>query len=499
MNNPPSILIVDDELENFDVLETFLLPAGYQLYYAASGANTLTFLQTKQPDLILLDVMMPEMDGVEVCRQIKNEPCWSHIPIIIVTALTAKEDLARCLDAGADDFLSKPVNRIELLARIRSLLRIKQQHEQLQTLLSELEQRVKERTAELQQLNKELHQSKLFVEGIVNTSPQLLYIYDPITKRNLYVNQQIVEITGYTPEEMQQAGSQLFLDIIHPDDLYLMGTLSERFATIADGEVVKTEYRIKHKNGTWCWIRSREVVFNRTPDGTPTEILGTAVDISDRKLAEEQLKASLQEKDVLLNEIHHRVKNNLQIISSLLKMQERRVQDPQLALVLRDSQNRVASIALVHEKLYRSDNLAQINFGQYIFNLTGYLFYTYQVSSNQIDLTIKADNIFLNLDIAIPCGLIVTELVSNALKYAFPDNQKGKIQVEFRTNHDHTLCLVVRDNGIGMPKDFDIETTESLGLTLVQQLVEQIEGKLKLERRRGTEFTIFLPLAVSQR
>lgn len=135
MDTVPTILIVDDELDNFDVLETMLMSEHYQVHYAAQGLQALSFLEITQPDVILLDVMMPEMDGIEVCRRIKANRQWSHIPIVIVTALTAKEDLARCLEAGATDFLSKPVNRLELCARVRSMIRIKQQYDDLQGLL----------------------------------------------------------------------------------------------------------------------------------------------------------------------------------------------------------------------------------------------------------------------------------------------------------------------------------------------------------------------------
>ncbi|MCA1990748.1 MAG: PAS domain-containing protein, partial [Coleofasciculus sp. S288] len=215
-----------------------------------------------------------------------------------------------------------------------------------------------------------------------------------------------------------------------------------------------------------------------------------AKDISDRIRAEEQIKASLKEKEVLLKEIHHRVKNNLQIVKSLLQMQSRRTKAQEATLVLQDSQNRIASIALVHEKLYRSEDLANIDFEQYIPDLTTHLFDTYNVSSNTVSLKIEVDKIFLEIDTAIPCGLIINELVSNSLKYAFPNNRKGEIKVEFHVNSNGTMTLIVRDNGIGIPADFDIETTKSLGLTLVQGLVEQLEGTLQVNRSQGTEFRI---------
>jgi len=135
MDRVPSILIVDDELNNFDVLEAMLMPEGYQLHYAANGAQTLSFLESHQPDVILLDVMMPGIDGIELCRKIKANRLWSHIPIVMVTSLNSKEDLAKCLNAGANDFLTKPVSSQELCARVSSMLRIKQQYDDLQRLL----------------------------------------------------------------------------------------------------------------------------------------------------------------------------------------------------------------------------------------------------------------------------------------------------------------------------------------------------------------------------
>lgn len=135
MGDAPSLLIVDDELANFDVLEAMLLMEGYELHYAPNGSQTFSFLETHQPDVILLDVMMPGIDGIQVCRQIKADPRWTHIPVVMVTSLNTKEDLAKCLNAGANDFLSKPVSSTELCARVRSMLRIKQQHDGLQRLL----------------------------------------------------------------------------------------------------------------------------------------------------------------------------------------------------------------------------------------------------------------------------------------------------------------------------------------------------------------------------
>ncbi|HEY9600595.1 MAG TPA: histidine kinase dimerization/phosphoacceptor domain -containing protein [Allocoleopsis sp.] len=216
-------------------------------------------------------------------------------------------------------------------------------------------------------------------------------------------------------------------------------------------------------------------------------------DITEQKQAQEQIQAALQEKEVLLQEIHDRVKNNLQILNSLLQMQSRRVKSPEAVLALRDTRNRIESIALVHEKLYCSDNLANVDFYQYIPALTLHLFDTYNVSSDTVKIKLQVERLFLEIKIGIPCGLIINELVSNSLKHAFPNNHEGKIQIEFHANSEGLLTLIVRDNGVGLPEDFDLETPHSLGLTLVYELVEQLEGTLDLDRSRGTEFRITFP------
>lgn len=171
-------------------------------------------------------------------------------------------------------------------------------------------------------------------------------------------------------------------------------------------------------------------------------------------------------------------------------MQSRRNQDSQASAILRDSQNRIASIALVHEKLYRSNDLANIDFAQYIPDLTTHLFDSYNISSNCIRLNIQVEDVSLDIETAIPCGLIITELVSNALKYAFPHNCAGEIQVRLFQEQDQSLTLIVQDNGIGLPAEFDNKKAKTLGITLVQGLVKQLRGKLEIHSQAGTKFKI---------
>ncbi|MDZ8223524.1 PAS domain S-box protein [Nostoc sp. ChiVER01] len=258
-------------------------------------------------------------------------------------------------------------------------------------------------------------------------------------------------------------------------------------AVLQHGEANYEVYNLK-KDGTPFWCRANASIFEHPEYGSV--IVAIQQDITEHKQTQEKIKASLREKEVLLKEIHHRVKNNLGIVSSLLQMQCRRTEDPLVTAILRDSQNRIASIALVHEKLYRSEDLADIDFAQYIPDLTTHLFDSYNVSSSQIQLKIQVDNASLDIETAIPCGLIINELVSNALKYAFVGNRKGEIEVKFYQESESTLALIIRDNGIGLPENFDTKKAKTLGITLVQGLVKQLRGKLRIDSHQGTQFKI---------
>ncbi len=212
------------------------------------------------------------------------------------------------------------------------------------------------------------------------------------------------------------------------------------------------------------------------------------------KAHSQNLQNSLSENEVLLKEIHHRVKNNLQIISSLLYLNSKKIKDKEALNMFTDSRNRVKSIALVHERLYRSKNLGKIDFNEYVQHLTADLFRSYAVNQSLIKLDININSIFIDIDFAVPCGLIINELISNSLKYAFPNyeekNQEGIIKINFNRNGTDELLLLVSDNGIGMPDGIDEKKKHSLGLQLVDTLVTQLEGILKINSGLGTEFII---------
>ncbi len=220
-------------------------------------------------------------------------------------------------------------------------------------------------------------------------------------------------------------------------------------------------------------------------------------EITEKKRAEEQIKASLQEKTVLLREIHHRVKNNLQVISSLLNLQSGYIEDRKSLEIFRESQTRVRSMALIHEKLYQSKDLNKIEFSGYINSLTKDLFSSYNIDFERINLITDMKGIFFEIDTAILCGLIINELVSNSLKHAFPGNRKGEIFIGLNKNNRHNYTLVLKDNGVGFPSNINFRNTDSLGLQLVTTLTQQLGGTINLTKNGFTEFTIEFSVSVA--
>jgi two-component sensor histidine kinase len=213
-------------------------------------------------------------------------------------------------------------------------------------------------------------------------------------------------------------------------------------------------------------------------------------EIAERSRTEERIRVSLEEKEVLLREVHHRVKNNLQIISSLLYLQSRRIGDPGVEEIFRASQSRVRSMAFVHEKLYQSHDLSRIDLGQYVESLARDVYLSYTVAPERVALEVHIERVLLSVDLAVPCGLVLSELLTNALKHAFPGRRRGSVWVGATTEPSGLVTLVFRDNGVGMPAAFDPASSASLGLELVRRLVAQLEGTIDLDRTTGTSWTI---------
>jgi PAS domain S-box-containing protein len=260
---------------------------------------------------------------------------------------------------------------------------------------------------------------------------------------------------------------------------------------LVSGQIVKREDQLIGRSGRVIWLDSTFMPLY-DEDGTAYAVLGVAHDITDRKTMETQIEASLTEKEYLLKEIHHRVKNNLQVISSLLSMQARKATDKREKDTLTESQNRVKSIALVHEKLYQSRSLDRIEYGDYLNKVVTHLFESFNANPAQISWKVSAKDVYVNIEQAVPCSLILNEMITNSLKYAFPEGRKGEISITFALE-DNKYILDYRDNGVGVPDGAKLERSGSLGMQLINGLTRQLDGTVTVETVSGVHYTIIFP------
>ncbi len=290
------------------------------------------------------------------------------------------------------------------------------------------------------------------------------------------------KVLGYSIVELL---STPIMEFIHPDDRE--STIRE-ISKQTQGE--STEYfenRYRHKDGTY-----RRLAWQATPVDEKGLLHAAARDITQQKEAEERIKASLQEKEVLLKEIHHRVKNNLAVISSLLNLQAEKFLDREVKGAFKDSQMRIRSMALVHEQLYQASDLSKIEFSHYIRTLVHQISSSSFLPAQDIPINVKSMDIYLDINLAIPCALMINELVTNAVKYAFPGDRKGKIDIQFSLINN-VYTLTVEDDGVGLPEGFSIENSSSFGMELIRMLCHQLEGSMFIEPETGTRVIVSFP------
>ncbi len=310
--------------------------------------------------------------------------------------------------------------------------------------------------------------------------------YIDIDARTLEVfwSDETFRLLGYQPQAFTPS-HRSFLERVHPDE---QEAVQEDFsALLMEQTISDSEYRIVRPDGEILWVYGRGDLV-RDERGRPLRYIIVLFDVTAGKRHDQQLKASVREKEVLLKEIHHRVKNNLQIISSLISLQASRVKDEESRMLFDESRSRIRALALVHERLYWSESLANIDFREYLRGVIQDLMHGR--TNEQITITLDAEQIALDIDQAIPCGLIVNELCSNALKHAFVDRPAGAITVSLHRSGENMVYMAVRDDGVGLPAELDVYRETSIGMTLVTSLVDQIGGSLTVDRVGGTAFEI---------
>jgi PAS domain S-box-containing protein len=353
-----------------------------------------------------------------------------------------------------------------------------------------------------------LRQSEERFRSYIENAPDGVFLVDDQGNYTM-VNDAACEITGFSKDEL--LGKNL-IEMVYPADTAIA---KEHFRRVREEGQATGETRYVTKNGdVGYWLVKavkidEENFIGFTSDITDQKLMESEIrslntvleqkvekrtedllkEISRRRTIEEQLRVSLDEKSLLLREIHHRVKNNLQIIISLTNLQLRQSDDPQVRKIMTETQNRVRAMALVHEKLYRSDTISDIDLAEYIEFLARQLFLNYNIDSRKVMLKIEIDEIRVPINTVIPVGLIINELVSNALKHAFPGDKKGSLSIS-ATRGDNTISLKVADTGVGIPEELDWRNAPTLGLKLIISLVNQLDGSIELDRSQGTAFSI---------
>jgi len=300
----------------------------------------------------------------------------------------------------------------------------------------------------------------------------------------MFCNKRFAEIFGYEgPGEIIGRNIQDFIAPASRDKV------AQEIEYRESGEREFSHYELQgvKKDGSLIHV---EVLGSRIDYQGKPAIQGSVLDVTERRKAEDRLQASLREKEILLQEIHHRVKNNMQVISSLLNLQSKHLSDPVAVEMFQECQHRIRTMALVHESLYKSSDLSKIEFGSYLRSLASHLLHFNEVDTRRIRLATALEEVYLDIQTAIPSGLIANELLSNAMKHAFPGKRSGTIELALRPLPEGSYLLSVKDDGIGFPEGIDIRKAESLGLQIVSSLIDQVDGRLEILRENGTEFRI---------
>jgi PAS domain S-box-containing protein len=468
-----TVLFVDDELVLRDVSKRFLeRDKDLVVDTCASAKEALGILATKRYDVVVSDYEMPVIDGILFLKQLRGE--GNTTPFIIFSGKGREEVVIEALNNGADFYLQKGGDP-------------KTQFAELKNQIQHVSQRRRAEAA--------LMQSEARYRLIADNMSDSVWLMDR-NFRLTFISPSAERKRGFSHKELlgMPFGEHLAPESRNIFEKRFPGQFPD--AQLAQKDLplsATTELEFTRKDGSTYWAETTLSLI-RDRMGNPFGFVGMARDITGRKKAEEKVLASLHEKEILLREIHHRVKNNLQIIASLLYLQSINITDPFTLDILREGRSRVKSMALIHEKLYRSEDLALIPFATYLESLVDNLKEAYGINEGTVSISvaITPPDLALNIETGIPCGLIINELISNSLKHAFKGGKTGAISITMTQTAPRDYTMIIADNGPGFPSDIDFKNTASLGLQLVNNLVAQLEGDISLDCTSGSAFTMHL-------
>ena len=466
-----SVLVADDDQSLLRLISKVLGRQGYAVETASSGREVVALAAEGQRKLILLDYTLPDMNGRQVVDELYSRGI--HQPFIVMTGHGDERLAVEMMKLGARDYVMKDVAFIDLLPSV-----VRQTMDQLKV------------EGRLEATEEGLRQSEEKFAKAFMASPDWILILDLKDGVIIEANDTFIEASGFGRGEALGTSCRDLGLCVEPS------AWKEMFNVLSSGlDFRNREMPVQIKSG-----HRRMLLLSAEPlefEGKQCAIC-VAHDITERKKDHESIIASLREKDLLLKEIHHRVKNNLQVITSLLNLQSRNTTDTEVREVFSDVGNRIKSMALVHEMLYSAEDFSGVDFEAYVRALLDSLYRNMGISQKRIVPEFRMREVRLGIDLAVPCGLIVNELASNSLKYAFPEEAKGNLSVTIEERNegvDDALHMVFEDDGVGLPYGMDFRTTETLGMKLVKLLAErQLGGSVSCTSGKGTRFDIEFPL-----
>ena len=479
-----TILLISDSADDRHPLYSLLSENGCNLKIAVSEDVTAGKVKDEIPDCVIIDVLQSERGNI-LCGMLKSEPQMRNVPFIFIAA----DDDTVCeaaFKAGFTDGIVRPFRKWEVTTRIKNYVSMSRMHRSLEDV-------VNVRTDELIKTNSLLTETideyKKILKELQDNETLLLTIALNIPNSYLAIIEKDYTIGFAAGQEFKRTSVDpwrligLSVEDVYRDMLFVVKQYLDD--TFAGNE---TSFELFF-NGQYQFYKTVPLT---DCTGEIQRILVVAENITARKEAENGIRESLKEKDILLREIHHRVKNNMQLVVSLLALQADGSDNPDLENIFRTLQSRIFSMSLVHEKLYHYKHFSKINFREYIKDLVGELQKTFNGDTTDGDVVfnLNLDNEYLSIERAIPCGLILNELVVNAFKHAFNDRSGCIINVNFEKYSEGRCALTVSDNGPGLPEGFDIVKSESMGMLLLRELVSQLHGEIKINGDCGAEFRI---------
>lgn len=417
-------------------------------------------------NLVVTEYKLHWTTGMEVLKKAKKK--CPYCAVVMFTASGNEEVAVEAMKQGLDDYVLKSSGQyLRLPVALRGALKKMEQKKMIDEIARKLRESERRYRTLTENINDIIY--SLNPEGVIT-----------------YISPQ-VEKYGYKPQDFLGKHLSELAENMVPEDQAKM--MDDFLQAVKGGEERLTEYRFVSPEGKVYWLENYSRI-QRNKKGQVTGVIGVLRDITEAKKTQEELQKSLREKEILLREIYHRVKNNMQIMASLLRLQARQAQDERTKELFRESQARIRTMALVHERLYQSEDLSSIDFSDYINHMAVHLMSLYHEKSRNIDLEIKSQGVYLDINRAIPCALLLNELITNVLKHAFPQNQPGKLTIVLEKRPRGKYYLLVEDNGVGLSPEIDIKKAETLGLQLINDLTIQLGGQLRVFRNQGTAFEV---------